>query len=354
MKKTITIFLFLILLVKLNAQVDKATERPQINQYTQNVNLLILHINTNIVALRSYQEKLNTWAENSNATASVIPTFKFTPFTQHAVFEKINEQDAKMAYGNDFNYKSAANKLYKQSLLFNQYCMQLEKSISTGTKQANYNQKTTILKQIENASNDWVNLCYNFSLSASINFGKENLPYQIDLIKSKVGQSKNIIMAMRDNNSTQLKSYLQKFNELVEDLKKIPSTEILKAGKFGIGEDVFKKHIENLLSQSYEIGAWAEQYLQTSLNDNEVEPVIYETIKAFNNLNNQKGTAATYNLLSTFSEYYMLQFTQEPLAFKLKTTKNIKEAISAQKIVEKEPVKPIETEIPSIETPKKV
>lgn len=348
MKKTA----FGVLLLLLNPSIFQAQtnndkpDRQQIVKYTEEVNKLILHINSNIVALKSYQQKLNLWAENGNSSLADLPVFRFTPFAHHQVFEKINEADGKSIYGNDFNYKSAAVKLYRQSLLFNQFCMQVEKLTPTSGKQAFYNQQVINLKQIDNLSDEWVELCYSFSLSASINFGKETLPYHLEIIKNLVAQSKNIIMAMRDNNPTQVKSYLTKFNGLVYDLTKMKVTDIHKVGKYTITEESLGKQIQSIIDQSYEIGAWTEQYLQTSLDEKETAPIIFETIKAFNGLNDVKGIAAIYNYINSYTPSPVLKFTEEPLQFEAIVSKKVKENIAVKTVVELKPeVKMPEPEI---------
>lgn len=347
--KKISFGLLFFLNFSLNAQIEKF-EKVDIIQQIEDVNKLILHINSNIISIKTYQEKLLLWAENPSESIQNIPTYKFKPFAHHNLFTYHSTTSVDI----DFNYKSAATRLYKQSLLFNKYCQQLEKNSTSSSKTSVYNQKATTLKQIEKLSDEWVNLCYNFSLSASINFGKEILPSKLDLIKNLVAQSKNIIMAMRDNNPIQVRSYLSKFNTLVVELNKISRTELIKEGKFKISQDELENIIQTLVKQSYEIGAWTEQYLQTSLENKEITPIIFETVKAFNSLNNHKGTASLYNYLCSYSDLYLLKFTEEPLSFEARISQKIKEQAQPQTI--KTPTTPlvVETKVEESEISKPI
>lgn len=327
-----------------NAQ-NFQNEKDLINAYSLEANNLIWHINLNIKKLAEYQVKMNTWY-TSNKNVSLAPIFVFSKNPSQNALNSLLTFD-KIAPSNPaFNYQTTLNKLNKQVLLFNTFCENLQRFPREGDRDEYYKKCMAILYQIDGMAPDMVNFCYDFSLSCAINYGKEKLPAQLDLLKNTVGQAKNVIMAIRDNNPTQAKSYLTQLNNsIISSSQSNRFNDLQRIGKFDIEEDELKRLHDQVLESANLIAYWAEQYLQSNFTEAEVNPILASAILAFNVFEGKAGCSGTYNQLVGQSNTQFLFYTEEPMFFEVEEKERVREliptiAVKSDTVVVKKPIRP--------------
>lgn len=297
---------------------NEPLERKLINQYTIEANKLIWHLNLNVKQLKAYQEALNEWYKQANASVKQAPIFQFSKNSNEANLNVMLLNQSLSPNNLAFNYHKTLSSLHKESILFNSYCEQIAKVSKSLSAKDYYKQNLTILYQIDGMAETLVNLCYDFSLSCAINFGKEKLPVELDRLKNVVGQAKNLIMSIRDNNKIQAKSYLNQLNESISgSLQDDKLGDLRRVGKFMITEAEIMTLQEQILSSANQIAFWGEQYLQSNQTKDEVLPILENAILAFNVFEGRAGCSGTYNQLLSNSKAEFLKFTEEPMFFEV-------------------------------------
>lgn len=315
MRILIVLLLTFLISSPLQAQTTLA-EKQTINQFSQKANQIILHINTNISQLKLYQNQLNAWYLDKNQTIATAPVFSFK---QVYIEKEITDMVAnnKTPLSNPvFNYKSTLIKLNQQVSLFNAFCKEMQKLPKVGTKDDFYKNNMVFLYQIDNISFKLVDYCYDFSLSCAVNFGKEVLPLELEHLKNLVGQSKNVIMAIRQNSTIQVKSYLKQLDDAIYLANTNNNFNDLKIrGKFTNDEASIKEMHAKVLHAANLIAYWADQYLQSNQSDEEVLQILESAILSFNALDGNLACASAYNNLVSKSTQSYLMFTEEPMFF---------------------------------------
>ncbi|MCB0509174.1 MAG: VWA domain-containing protein, partial [Bacteroidetes bacterium] len=174
--------------------------------------------------------------------------------------------------------------------------------------------------QLDNMAEELVDLCYDFSLSCAINYGKEKLPVELDRLKNVVGQAKNVIMSIRENNIIQAKSYLNQLNiAIVASAEDEKFNDLRRVAKFSLDELALKEKHDQILESANQIAYWGEQYVQSNYEEEEVQSLLQSAILAFNVFEGKAGCSGAYNELISFSKSEFLYFTEEPMFFKVKT-----------------------------------
>lgn len=298
---------------------NEAAERALINAYSLEANKLIWHLNLNVKKMMAYQEKLNVWYGQSSQTVKSAPVFVFSPQLHEMEILALLKDKSIAPNNSAFNYQRTLAELYKQSVLFDSFCKQTEKISRSTTKEVFYQQNLSNFYQLDNMAEDLVNLCYDFSLSCAINYGKEKLPVELDRLKNVVGQAKNVIMSIRENNIIQAKSYLNQLNIAIaassEDEK---FNDLRRVGKFRLDEFGLKEKHDQILEAANQIAFWGEQYVQSNFKEEEVQSLLQSAILAFNVFEGKAGCSGAYNELISFSSNEFLYFTEEPMFFKVK------------------------------------
>lgn len=296
---------------------SKDAERLLINDYTEEANRLIWHINSSIEALADFQDELNVWFQSSDASTYNAPEFEYKSLEDLNLNAMLDS--ATMAPSNPvFNYQSTFSALKKQVLLFDSFCKQIEQLPRSGSSQDYYERGMKILFQVDNMAPDMVNLCYDFSLSCAVNYGKEKLPVELERLKNLVGQAKNVIMAIRDNDPVQSKTYLNQLNmAIIASMNDERLNDLKRVGKFQVDEESLKEMHQQVLEAADLIAFWAEQYLQSSYADEEVLPILQSAITAFNVFEGKAGCSGAYNDLVSQSKNQYLFYTEEPMFFQL-------------------------------------
>lgn len=348
--------LFILAFAKLNAQTD-SVEKHAINEYTVEVNKLIWHLNLNLKNLASYQEDLNSWYTNTTTKVTSAPSFSFSENLNAAVITTLLNNTQLKPSNSAFNYQITLKELNKQVILFNTFCKGISKLSKTGSKDDYYKKAMIILHQIDAMSPEMVNLSYDFSLSCAVNYGKEKLPVELDRLKNAVGQSKNVIMAIRDNSPIQVKSYLNQLNSAINSARVDEKfNDLRRAGRFTIDEEELATLHSQILDASNQIAFWAEQYLQSNYTQEEIGPILTYAILAFNVFEGKAGCSGAFNELVGQSKNQYLFYTEEPMFFKVEEKDKVIEATqvvavkkdnvisNAPKITEPakvEPIKPV-------------
>lgn len=310
-------FLLVFTLVGVKSQTINL-EKDVINEYTVEVNKLIWHINFNIKNLSGFQSNLNIWYLNTTKKISSAPSFVFSENLDETGISDLLVNKQVVPSNLAFNYQTTLKNLNKRVILFNTFCKELQKVSKTGSKEIYYNQAMKLLTQIDAMAPEMVNLSYDFSLSCAVNYGKEKLPVELDRLKSTVGQSKNVIMAIRDNSPTQVKAYLNQLNIAINSSRVDDKfNDLRRVGKFSIDEEELLKLHGQILNAANQIAFWAEQYLQSNYTKAEVGPILTSAILAFNVFEGKAGCSGTYNELLGQSKNQYLVYTEEPMFFKV-------------------------------------
>ena len=311
-------FALLLLTITNNLSAQSIEEKERINEYSVQANKLIWHLNLNMKNLRNYQIKLNEWYLSTNTTTNA-PKFVFSPNINEGNVGILLADKSIQPSNLSFNYQKALSDLNKQVSLFNKLCTQLPKISKAEGKKEFYKQNMIILYQIDGMADELVNLCYNFSLSCAINYGKETIPIELEHLKSTVGQAKNVIMAIRDNNKIQVKSYLNQLNNsITTSYKDTDYSNLKRLGRFYLSEIELKEKQHQILDAANQIAFWGEQYLQSNFELEEILPILENSIIAFNVFEGEAGCSASYNELVANSKNQYLFFTEEPLFFEVK------------------------------------
>lgn len=292
-------------------------EQKRINEYTQKANSLIWHINLNENKLIIFQQELNLW--NSSKQNKTAPKFQFIQtISGDFVSTLSNNLNADPVTNKVFDYKKNIVVLYAKVTMFNNLCLQLQNTKYTINY---YKDCMLILEQLDAIAKDFVDLSYDFSLSCAISFRKKDLNPDLEILKNIVGQSKNVIMSMRNENDIQLKSYLAMLDKALLDANKIVNLNILRReGEFRIGTLEMENYKKEIESTANEIANWAEQYLQSNRTEEELEVFLYNAVEAFNSSAQKTGSAGAYNNLVKQANISFLQYTEEPLPFYAKRT----------------------------------
>lgn len=298
------------------AQQDLKTEQKKINEFTQKANSLIWHINLNENNLIVFQQKLNVW--NTNKQAQAIPKFAFTQTISQNFVNTLAIGQQTEPVNKLFDYKKNIVVLYAKVTVFNNLCVQLQNIKYSANY---YKECMAVLEQIDVIAKEFVDLCYDFSLSSAISFRKKDLNEDLDILKNIVGQCKNVIMAMRNENEMQLKSYLSMLDKALNEADAIVNLNILRReGEFRIGTLEMETHKEQIENTANQIANWAEQYLQSNKTEEELEVFLYNAVEAFNSSTLKTGSAGAYNNLVKQANVSFLQYTEEPLPFYAKRT----------------------------------
>lgn len=318
------------------AQQDLKVEQKKINEFTQKANSLIWHINLNENKLIIFQQQLNIW--NTSKQAKTLPKFQFTQTISEDFVKSLASNPGSENTGNRlFDYKKNIVVLYAKVTMFNNLCLQLQNTKYTINY---YKDCMLILEQLDAIAKEFVDLSYDFSLSCAINFKKKDINEDLYILKNIVGQSKNVIMAMRSKNDIQLKSYLAMLNKALQDANKIVNLNVLRReGEFRIGTLEMENHKKEIENTANEIASWAEQFLQSNKTDEELEVFLYNAVEAFNSSATKTGSAGAYNNLVKQANINFLQYTEEPLPFYAKRTVSQidvkKEAIATENLLTK-------------------
>lgn len=331
-----------------------SVERAAINTYTIEANKLITYINVNLENLGAYQEDLNAWYVSNSTKVSAAPEFKFSTYQQAELFQDFFQTNSLVPSNPAFNYKLTLAKLNKQILLFDSFCGQLKKITKTVSKEDYYRKVMTILYQIDDMAPEMVNLCYDFSLSCAINYGKAKLPVELERLKNVVGQAKNIIMEIRRNDPVQVKFFLNQLHIITSASSSNQDfLDLKRVGRFELSEAQLKLMHTQVMDAANQIAFWAEQYLQSNYSEDELVPILKSAILAFNKQEGQAGCSEAYNLLIAESKNEYLRFTQEPLFFRVQEKKGENELLNKpQENIDSVPfAKPVSMEVPEIITP---
>jgi len=302
-------------------QAQSQEERDLINEYSIQANKLIWHLNKNTENLRDYQIALNNWYLNSEPF-SAVPKLLFEAYEYEKDITFLLSQRDLKPNKTGFYYQANLSDLNKKIAVFNTLCHKLMENNEMTSTTEFYQQQQDILRQIDEMAPDLVTLCYDFSLSCAINYGKENQPDELANLKNIVGQAKNVIMAIRENSPIQVKAYLHQLNEHIIVSSKFFEYDVFKRlGRFYLNEYELNEKHDKILSTANDIAYWGEQYLQSNLNVEQVLPILENAILAFNVNGTEAGCAATYNELVANSKNRYLFFTEEPMFFEVKEQK---------------------------------
>jgi Mg-chelatase subunit ChlD len=317
--------LFILAQVRVQSQTN-LLEKDVINQYTIEVNKLIWHVNLNIKNLADYQTALNLWFLNNSMKTGVAPSFSFAENLNASAVSTFLSNNQALPSNTAFNYQLTLKNLNKQVGLFDSFCRELQKIPKTGSKDDYYKKAITILHQIDNRAPEMVDLSYDFSLSCAVNYGKEQLPVELDRLKTTVGQCKNVIMAIRENSPIQVRSYLNLLNNAITSSREdVKFDDLRRVGEFIIDEVELTKLHNQILDGANLIAFWAEQYLQSKYTDEEVGPILTYAILAFNVYEGKAGCSGAYNALVGQAKNQYLFYTEEPMFFIVEERKKVPE-----------------------------
>ncbi|MFT4970011.1 MAG: Mg-chelatase subunit ChlD [Chitinophagales bacterium] len=332
-------------------------ERDLINSYTEEANRLIGHINLNVKQLALYQEAINAWYSSKASKVINAPSYAFSAYSGLNESQEILASSKVLPSNPAFNYKNTLESLNKQLILFDSFCQQLAKLKKIGSKDDFYNRTMTILYQMDKIAPEMVNLCYEFSLSCAINFGKEKLPVELDRLKNTVGQAKNVIMAIRENDPIQVKSYLNQLDLAISSgMANQHFNDLKRVGRFYADEAELKAIYNQVLDAANQIAFWAEQYLQSNFSAQEVAPILKSSILAFNVYEGKAGSSGAYNELVAQSKNQYLFFTEEPIFFHVEETEKEKELLVKVEVKQDTILvsNPVNKEIAKVEPPVQV
>lgn len=283
------------------------SEKKDINQKIEYANNMIWHFNYNVRSLRNYQDELSIWFENPSRKMDNIPIFTFVSFDENALKFSID-----YSQNNIFNYDYQLDKISKQILQFNLNCKKLENLQSPNSEKFKED-VFNILNTIQTQSKEIAEVSYDFSRACAINFKNEDYPLQLQKIKNVVSQSKNLILALRNNNKKQAKDYLNLLDEAMLTLKtnfNIMELYILAKTSLSISELKLLK--QNIYDKALSMTAWGEQYLQSSFSPKDVNKLLQKTIEAFNEAEGKMGCASAFNTILNNSKHSFMLYTEEP------------------------------------------
>lgn len=326
------------------AQKDKAL-KININEKIEYANNMIWHFNYNIRSLRRYQENLKTWFEDPQRDIKDIPKFSFISFDENTLKFTIDYNQ-----NNIFNHDYQLDKISKQILLFNLNCKKLE-NLNSPNSDIFREDVYQILSAIQKQSYEIAELSYDFSRACAINYKNEEYPIQLKKIKDVVTQSKNLVLALRNNNKKQAQDYLNLLDEAMQTLKSdfnIMELYILAKTDLSISELKLLK--QNIYDKAFSMSAWGEQYLQSSFSPKGVNNILQKTIESFNEAEGKMGCASAFNIILNHSKHNFMLYTEEPNTLfveKIEKTYTAEIADNTAVIEQKKPiteVKPITTE----------
>tara|TARA_B110000459_G_scaffold26201_1_gene25523 strand:+ start:16729 stop:18384 length:1656 start_codon:yes stop_codon:yes gene_type:complete len=309
-------------------------ERSLINACTIEANNLLAFINTSIDTLASYQEHLNWWYLNPSSSWSDVPQlFCFLEDEPNQIASFLEDNNTTPS-NRIFNYRLALSELSLQVDWLKEYCLKMDNIPRNGSKEDYYYKIIDALNEANNRIIGIAHLSYNFSLFCAINYGKEKLPPELEQLKNIVGQAKNVIMAIRENEDIQLRSYLNQLDLAIAENQKVESlNELKRAGRFQLDVSVLKDKLDAILGTANQIAYWAEQYLQSNQSEQEVSVILNAAINNFNYGEDAQGCSGSYNSLVSQSNNEYLYFTEEPIYFAVNQQQRAEDA------VEKIPIK---------------
>ena len=318
-QKTTTLFLLIFLWSNPIWGQELDEMRQDINNQTEFVNDLIKQLNININRLNKYQDDLNKWAESEDPQLDDAPFYSYYPFLLDDDYLDIKMSKTQVAVSGVFDYKEQLNILYKQSLLFNEFCKQLKNVTRAGSKVKYYEINMRVLSQIEAMSSEWVELSYDFSRACAVNFGRQESPSSLNKSSELIAKSKNLIMSLRTNNTASAITFLNQLDVAIfEAQDRSDVTAFKNTTNLKISEKETNDFITNIVIQSNAIAAWGEQYLQSNKSLDETNMILQNAVKDFNFSTSRDGNATAYNRLLDNTDQIFLKYTEEPLAFNMK------------------------------------
>lgn len=325
--------IFLLIFFSVSSQ-TKTDEKVDINTKIEYANNLIWHYNYNMGSLRNFQNELNIWFENPKRNSKNIPSFSFMTYSGDQV--KINQSDRT---NNDiFNYSYHLDRLEKQILQFNLNCKKIENlvfSSKTSAEEEKYlNQIFETLTAINKQSLELAEISYDFSRACAVNYKNDNYPKEIAKVKNVVAQSKNLILALRENNPKLTKEYLDLLNSSLVLMKNTTNVEeLLQIAKSELSIEELNSLITEIYQKSSTISEIAELYIQSKPSQKETILLLQKAINEFNEAEGKTGCASGFNSILKYSDSDLMFFTEEP------------NTIVAEKIIPKTIVKNPEPEI---------
>ena len=291
----------------------KNNDQLDINTKIEYANNLIWHYNYNIRSLRNFQNDLNIWFENPQRNIKDIPRFNFMTYSGDKV--NINQTDR---LNNDlFNYNFHLDRLEKQILQFNLNSKKIENlvfSSKTSAEEEKYlNDLFQIINEINRQSLDLAEISYDFSRACAVSYKNEVYPKEIAKVKNVVAQSKNLILALRENNPKLTQEYLDLLNSsllLMKNTTNIRELFLIPKSKLSLEE------LDGLLKEIYQksstISQVAELYIKTNPSQKETIILLQKAINEFNEAEGKTGCASGFNTILKYSDSDLMYFTEEP------------------------------------------
>lgn len=311
-KSLILNFIFLILISSVFGQ-KNYEDQVDINTKIEYANNLIWQYNYNIKSLRNFQNDLNIWFENPQRNINDLPSFSFMTYSGEKV--KINQTDR--INSDLFNYNYHLDRIEKQILQFNLNSKKLEGLIyssKTSAEEEKYlNDIFQILTTINKQSLEMAEISYDFSRACAVNYKNEVYPKELGKVKNVVAQSKNLILALRENNPKLTQEYLDLLNSSLEVMKNTTNVrELFLIAKSKLSLDELNGLILEIYEKSSNISKIAAVYLQSKHSQNEASLLLQKAINEFNEAEGKTGCASGFNTILKYSESDLMFFTEEP------------------------------------------
>lgn len=306
-------FCMLFLSPKYSTAQNNGTKQLEINTKIEYVNKLIWHYNYNIKSIRNHQNELDIWFQNLDRNTNQMPVFQHISYSGSKVQIDTESRTKKDL----FNYDYQLDRIEKQILEFNLNCKKLQ-NLNFSTKSLN-DQKLylenvfSIISSIQNQSYELAEITYDFSRACAVNYKNDVYPKELSKVKNVVAQSKNLILALRDNNIAITKEYLGLLNASLSTMKNTTNVkEIYLISKSKLSLEELQGVIVDIYKKAFTIAAIGELYLQSTFQKEEVGILLQQAITKFNEAEGKMGCASAFNTMLKFSESELMYYLEEP------------------------------------------
>lgn len=294
----------------LNAQNEVATPKD-INTEISYANDLIRHYNKKIAELKNYQSDLNIWFQKTDRTKQSLPflTHNDYKWSKKKAFKKNETKDI-------FDYRYNLSMIENHVFQFDKYYTQIQATpiadLSRSEQQKNIDYIYSIYRNIENEAKAFAEISYDFSRSCAVNYAGDN-SNDLNDIKVVVSQAKNLILAIRDNNISLSKEYLELLDDAIQNIKtNFDLEKSYKASQSKLSLEDYTNLISTITQNAFQIAATGESYLQSTFQADEVSMLLQQAIVSFNQSENKQGCAAVINELISNSNSKLMLFLEEP------------------------------------------
>lgn len=285
----------------------------EINDKIEYANNLIWHYNYNMRSLRNFQSELNIWFQDSDRKMNEKPTFQFISYSG----DILDIDEASRSKKDLFNYDYHLDRIEKQILQFNLNCKKIQNlKFYDNTSAEREKYVTDIFNYISTAqkqSFELAEVSYDFSRSCAVNYKNDNYPAELGKVKNVVAQSKNLILAIRDNNIALTKEYLNLLDEALVNMRNTTNVkEVFLLSKSKLKLEELNDVIVDIYMKSFKIASIGELYLQSNFQDEEVNMLLQQSITEFNEAEGKMGCASAFNTILKFSESNLMYYLEEP------------------------------------------